>query len=131
MAAERLEQIAKNAAISKKVKFECLQGVKADQWSPEQISVAIKQNGTGISHTTIYKWVKEDKANGGTLYLNLRHKGHRRKSNPYKSASAKNIPERTSIKDRPSEADGKLFGDWEMDLTRPQSHAGRFNDIDS
>lgn len=28
----------------------------------------------------------------------------------------KNIPGRTSIKDRPSEADGKRFGNWEIDL---------------
>ena len=54
MAAERQERIAKNASISKKLKFECLQRIKVDQWSPEQISGAMKKNGTGISHTTIY-----------------------------------------------------------------------------
>lgn len=116
MAMERQERVVKNATVSKQVKFECLQHIKVDQWSPEQISGTMKTNGISVSHTTIYKWIKEDKENGGTLYLHLRHKGHRRKANPYKSASAKNIPERTSIKDRPSEADGKRFGDWEMDL---------------
>lgn len=29
---------------------------------------------------------------------------------------ATNIPDRTSIHDRPKEADGRRFGDWEMDL---------------
>ncbi len=116
MAMERQERVAKNAAIPAKVKFECLQRIKADQWSPEQISGELGLKGVRVSHTTIYKWVKEDKENGGTLYLQLRHNGHGRKSNPYKCASARNIPERVSIKDRPPEANGKRFGDWEMDL---------------
>lgn len=43
-------------------------------------------------------------------------RGINEKKNPYKSASAKNIPNRVSIKDRPKEVDGKRFGDREMDL---------------
>ena len=60
--------------------------------------------------------MKEDRLAGGTLFECLRHKGHRRKANPYRGASASNIPHRTSISERPAEADGKRFGDWEMDL---------------
>ncbi len=116
MAMERQERVAKNAKIPPKVKFECLQHIKVDDWSPEQISGALKNKGIQVSHTTIYKWVDEDKLAGGTLFEHLRHKGHRRKANPYKGASARNIPDRTPIKDRPAEADGKRFGDWEMDL---------------
>lgn len=116
MAMERQERIVRNATISNSLKFECLQRIRVDQWSPEEISGALKKDGKRVSHTTIYKWVKEDKLAGGTLYKNLRHKGYRRKENPYKAASARNIPNRTSIKDRPAEADGKRFGDWEMDL---------------
>jgi len=116
MAMERQERIVRNAAISRKIKFECLQHIRVDQWSPEQISGSLKRKGVDVSHTTIYKWVREDKEAGGTLFEHLRHKGHRRKTNPYKTASARNIPGRVSIKDRPAEADGKRFGDWEMDL---------------
>ncbi len=116
MAMERQERISRNATISPKVKFECLRRIRIDQWSPEQISGEMKLRGVNVSHTTIYKWIKEDKEAGGTLFEHLRHKGRRRKTNPYKSASARNIPDRTSIKDRPGEADGKRFGDWEMDL---------------
>ncbi len=76
----------------------------------------MRLKGEKVSHTTIYIWVKEDKLAGGSLYEHLRHKGRRRKSDPYRSASARNIPNRTSIKDRPAEADGKRFGDREMDL---------------
>jgi len=113
MAMERQERISRNANIPARVRLECLQHIKVDQWSPEQISGDMRQKGIKVSHTTIYKWVKEDKDAGGTLYVYLRHKGHRRKINPYKGASARNIPERTSIKERPAEADGKRFGDWE------------------
>lgn len=116
MAMERQERVVRNATISNSSKFACLQHIRVDDWSPEQISGVMKKNGISISHTTIYKWVKEDKLAGGTLFEHLRHKGHRRKENPYKGASARNIPNRTSIKDRPAEADGKRFGDWEMDL---------------
>ena len=116
MADERQERVVQNATISPRVKFECLQRLKIDQWSPEQISGDMKRKNIKVSHTTIYKWVDEDKLAGGTLFTHLRHKGHRRKKNPYKGVTARNIPNRTSIKDRPSEADGKRFGDWEMDL---------------
>ncbi len=116
MAMERQERIVKNATISRKTKFECLQHIRVDDWSPEQISGIMKAKGIKVSHTTIYKWVKEDRLAGGTLFEHLRHKGHRRKANPYNGASARNIPNRTSIKNRPAEADGKRFGDWEMDL---------------
>lgn len=116
MADERKERICKNSTIPSKLKFECLQHIRVDQWSPEQISGVMRLKGEKVSHTTIYTWVKEDKQAGGSLYEHLRHKGHRRKSDPYKSASARNIPNRTSIKDRPAEANGNRFGDWEMDL---------------
>lgn len=116
MAMERQERIVRNATVSGKIKFECLQRIRVSQWSPEQISGALKQKGVNVSHTTIYKWVKEDKEAGGTLFEYLRHKGHRRRTNPYRKASASNIPHRTSISERPAEADGKRFGDWEMDL---------------
>ncbi len=116
MAMERQDRIKKNGMISAKIKFDCLQHIRVDDWSPEQISGVMKVMGVKVSHTTIYKWVAEDKVAGGTLFEHLRHKGHRRKENPYKGASARNIPNRTSIKDRPPQANGKRFGDWEMDL---------------
>ena len=116
MAMERRERIVKNSTISAKVKHECLQHIKVDQWSPEQISGYMRQKEIKVSHTTIYKWIKEDKEAGGTLFEHLRHKGHRRKTNPYKGASARNIPNRISITERPKDADGTRFGDWEMDL---------------
>ena len=54
MAMERQERIVKNATIPIKVKFECLQRIKVDQWSPEQISGVMRLKGINVSHTTIY-----------------------------------------------------------------------------
>lgn len=115
MAMERQERVSRNGAISPRTKFECLRLITED-WSPEQISGTLRKKGARVSHTTIYKWVAQDKAAGGTLFTHLRHKGRKRKSDPYKGASARNIPGRVSIKERPAEADGRRFGDWEMDL---------------
>lgn len=115
MAMERQERVSRNGTISPRTKFECLRLITKD-WSPGQISGTLRKKGTRVSHTTIYKWVAQDKAAGGTLFKHLRHKGRKRKSDPYKGASARNIPGRVSIKERPAEADGRRFGDWEMDL---------------
>ena len=57
--------------------------------------------------------IRKDKAEGGTLYKHCRHKlKHRTRPVGGKRIS---IPNRTSISERPTEADGKRFGDFEMD----------------
>ena len=87
-----------------------------EQWSPKQISGWLKKNeGTSISHETIYKLIRADES--GRLAKNCRHKMkyHRRHSKA-KETKATNIKNRKSIHERPIEADGKRFGDWEMDL---------------
>ena len=57
--------------------------------------------------------IRNDKANGGTLYKNCRHHLKHR-SRPVGDARIK-IPNRTSIHERPKEADGRRIGDLEMD----------------
>ena len=84
-----------------------------DQWSPEQISGYLARDGIRISHETIYKWIRQDKRDRGTLYKHLRHRLKHR-SRPI-GASRTNIPGRISIHERPAEADGRRFGDLEMD----------------
>ncbi|GHU14624.1 hypothetical protein FACS189449_11570 [Alphaproteobacteria bacterium] len=46
-------------------------------WSPEQISGRLKleQEPMVVSHETIYRYIRSDKANGGLLYQHLRHGG--------------------------------------------------------
>ena len=85
--------------------------IKNEQWSPRQISGFLKKEGTKVSHQTIYNLIHADET--GELALNTRHKmKYRRRS------SVKHMPiaNRASIHERPVEADGNRFGDWEMDL---------------
>ncbi len=84
-----------------------------EQWSPEQISGRLAPQGIHISHETIYRIIRLDKRQGGTLYTHCRHRLKHRKR-PV-GGSIKHIPNRVSISERPKEANGKRKGDWEMD----------------
>ena len=102
-----------NHSIDKEVMEEARHLLVTEQWSPEQISGVLAKDGKYISHETIYRMIRKDKAEGGTLYKHCRHKlKHRTRPVGGKRIS---IPNRTSISERPTEADGKRFGDFEMD----------------
>ena len=52
----------------------------------------------------------------GELASHCRHKmKYNRHGRPVRTTRVRNIPDRVSIHDRPAEADGSRFGDWEMD----------------
>jgi IS30 family transposase len=102
-----------NHAVKAGIKTEVVSLLVTKQWSPRQISGRLALEGKYISHETIYKMIRSDKANGGNLYKNCRHHlKHRHR--PVGEARIK-IPNRTSIRERPKEADGRRFGDLEMD----------------
>ena len=102
-----------NHSINKDVMEEAKHLLVTEQWSPEQISGVLAKDGKYISHETIYRMIRKDKAEGGTLYKHCRHKLKRR-ARPV-GGSRISIPNRTSISERPAEVDGKRFGDFEMD----------------
>ena len=102
-----------NHSINKEVMEEARHLLVTEQWSPEQISGVLAKDGKYISHETIYRMIRKDKAEGGTLYKHCRHKLKRR-ARPVGSRRI-SIPNRTSISERPAEVDGKRFGDFEMD----------------
>lgn len=104
--------------ISKKVKL---------GWSPEAISQRIPHELTPedtLSHTTIYRRIKEDKLQGGKLYHYLprfgktRWKGGKRSN----SAGVRLIPDRIDISERPAIVEGRSrLGDWEGDTMHGQN----------
>ena len=102
-----------NHSIDKDVMEEARHLLVTEQWSPEQISGVLAKDGKYISHETIYRMIRKDKAEGGTLYKHCRHKLKRR-ARPVGGRRI-SIPNRTSISERPAEVDGKRFGDFEMD----------------
>jgi len=102
-----------NRSVDKDIMEEAKCLLITEQWSPEQISGVLAKDGKYISHETIYRMIRKDKAEGGTLYKHCRHKlKHRTRPVGGKRIS---IPNRTSISERPTEADDKRFGDFEMD----------------
>ena len=77
-----------------------------------------------LSHTTIYRRLKEDRLNGGKLYRHLprfgktRWKGGKRSN----SAGVKLIPDRVDITERPAIVEERLrLGDWEGDMVHGQN----------
>lgn len=112
MAQERKERLPGNRSTPEWIKQKALRLIRKD-WSPKQVSGSLKrEENINISHETIYRWIRKDKKNGGDLYTHCRHKMKYRKR---PVGSARNIPNRRSIRDRSKEADGSRFGDFEMD----------------
>lgn len=114
MAMERRERIVTNSRLKPGVMTRALRLLKEEQWSPRQISGTLALQGFKISHERIYQEIRKDGT--GELASHTRHHMRHRKRYGTPGARARNIPNRTSIHDRPQEADGKRFGDWEMDL---------------
>lgn len=87
-----------------------------NDWSPQQISGwLLKHEGIKISHERIYQAIREDET--GELKAHTRHgMKYRRHVKRPKATKATNIPNRISIHDRPEQADGTRWGDWELDL---------------
>ena len=93
--------------------------------SPDQISGDLKLKGIEISHETIYQYIAEDKAEGGSLYLNLRINSKRRYRKRVKAGRVGKILDRVGLEKRPKVVDlRKRYGDWEVDLIAGKHGSG-------
>ncbi|MHA1237041.1 MAG: IS30 family transposase [Candidatus Hodarchaeales archaeon] len=93
-------------------------------WSPEQISGRLKENGIYISHERIYQYVYADKRAGGNLWKHLRCPKKYRKRVGGRDRRGK-IPNRRSIEERPAIVEERTcLGDWEGDLILGKNHQG-------
>lgn len=110
----RRKRTTSNRSKDPAIIWEALNLLKDEDWSPEQISAYMKKRGKNISHELIYRHIRVDES--GELASHCRHKmKYNRHGRPDRTTKVKNIPARISIHDRPVEADGTRFGDWEMD----------------
>jgi len=103
------------------------------QWSPEQISGRLKAEGKAtVCHESIYQMVLKDQRAGGKLYLNLRrHAKKYRKRYGSNTGSAKGIPNRVDIDERPEVANQReRLGDWEGDTMIGKGHQGALVTLD-
>jgi len=122
----------RQAASSKKTKMkpnliEIIEEKLKLQWSPEQISGRLKRiyGAKGVSHEMIYRYVWENKQQGGELYKNLRHNGKKYNKRGSKKAGRGFIPNRVDIDKRPSIVEEKSrIGDWEIDTIIGKNHKG-------
>lgn len=105
--------------------WELVRAKLREDWSPEQISIVLKERQMFISHERIYQYVYADKKAGGTLWAHLRRrrKKYRKRSNG-KDLRGK-IPNQRSIEERPAiVAERSRLGDWEGDLVLGQAGQG-------
>ena len=110
-AMERRRCSARNVALAPELVWRIKQLIIEEQWLPRQISGVLKKEGIGVSHQCIYNLIHADTT--GELARHTRHKLKYRRLPKYKRFP---IADRTSIHSRPEQADGKRFGDFEMDL---------------
>nr|CRY97338.1 hypothetical protein [uncultured prokaryote] len=111
----RRERTPGNRGTDRSILKEALRLLRSEDWSPRQISGYLRIKGMQISHETIYRHIREDES--GVLRKHCRHgMKYRRHRKVARKTRVRNIPDRVSIHERPSEADGRRFGDWEMDL---------------
>lgn len=95
-------------------------------WSPEQISGRLRSHeGIHVSHESIYRHVRSDKAAGGDLYTHLRQ-GFKCRRKYGKRDLRGHIRGRVSIDHRPAIVEQRArLGDWELDTV----HGSRRNGL--
>ena len=90
------------------------------QWSPEQIASKLP-----ISHETVYLRVYADKAQGGTLWKNLRCQKQKRKRYAGGRDRRGQIPNRRPLSERPLHIEARRqVGHWECDTVMGANHKG-------
>ncbi|KAA6332942.1 hypothetical protein EZS27_018599 [termite gut metagenome] len=112
---ERKERFLDNRRFTESIKRKIIRELTEEQWSPQQIvGKARKEGQPMVSHERIYQFIREDKASGGVLYKNLRHRlKHRKRA---VGGNKVVIPGKVSIEQRPEIINQKQrFGDWEID----------------
>lgn len=87
------------------------------RWSPEQISGSLRRSKwLSISHETIYKHVRRDKALGGSLFRYLRHGRKRFRKRYGRDDSRGRLAGKKHISERPVSIEARSEpGHWEMD----------------
>ncbi len=126
-AAERLKTKRKKSAHkSKKTDERHMKIIKKALllgWSPGNTSIrmTIEMPDTAVSHTTLYRLIAADKAQGGVLYKSLPRFGKSRWKGGKRKAGRSLIPDRVDITKRPEIVEQRArIGDWEGDTVQGQ-----------
>jgi IS30 family transposase len=112
----RKERFSYNRHFTKVIKDVIDDKLNQEQWSPEQIFGYCKKDKISmVSVEWIYQYIRQDKKDGGKLYLQLRHQlKHRKRPLSGKHEIIKN---KKSIETRPEIVlTNQEFGHYEIDL---------------
>jgi IS30 family transposase len=122
MAELRKERMKQSRKLSPGLMKKIISMIEKD-FSPQQIEGRLKlEKQPFVSHETIYKIIREDKKNGGTLYRHTRNQLKHRKRPVGENIPIKN---RVSIDHRPEIVNLKQrFGDWEFDTIVGENNQG-------
>ncbi len=121
------ERFSHNRSFTFSMEKFIIEKLSKEQWSPEQIWGYCKENNIDmVSHESIYKFVYQDKDEGGMLYKNLRvaSKKYRKR---YGSGKGKRsiIKDKVSIDERPEWINNKQrVGNWEIDTIVGKDNKG-------
>ncbi len=87
------------------------------QWSPEQVSGSLrKSRELSISHETIYRYVWDDRAQGGSLYQDFRQAAKKRRKRYSAYDSRGRLAGKRHISERPRMIERRRQpGHWEID----------------
>ncbi len=131
MAAQRHAEKPRAIKLTDEIKQQIRVDIEND-WSPEQVAGRLKKQGIiSLHHESIYQYILEDKAAGGSLYTHLRHQ---KKTYRKRYGSAHNrtgIPNRIGIEKRPKVVNNRRrVGDWEGDTIIGKNHKGAIVTLD-
>ena len=95
-------------------------------FSPEQVSGYLdREHNVKISHETIYKHIRADKRNGGSLYRHLRRSNRKFRKRYGSKERHSRIADQVSIDVRPAVVDARSrIGDWELDTITGKNSKG-------
>ena len=121
----RHEEKPKNQRFTDDLK-EYVKNLIIEDLSPEQIvGRALKEGVDCVCIETIYKFVWDDKKQGGELYSHLRNQGKAYRKRGASKDKRGQIVGRIGIENRPKEVEEKQrFGDLEIDLVIGKDHKG-------
>jgi IS30 family transposase len=116
LADERKERYRFRRTFTLQVQRQVKKWMETEQWSPEQIVGYCRLKEIPmVSHERIYQYVRAEKASGGSLWKQLRHKGKHRKR-PVGGGKQVVIKNKVSIDERGDIINlRQRFGDWEID----------------
>jgi IS30 family transposase len=121
---ERKERFGRARKFTDQAKRFVVEKLVKEQWSPKQIvGFARLNNIPMVSHERIYQFIRQDKKEGGMLWVHTRHKLKHRK----RPATGKqvNIRNKVSIELRPAIVDAhERYGDWEIDTIIGENQKG-------